>query len=107
MSAEEWKQLEGENPAPRLGSGGLVAETERTWESIGEMQRGLALMLQGNPYFATQFVDKNGEQAYRPTWKDCCQIVTEIYDGRLTAGFYAIRPDSMTRWGALDFDNHQ
>jgi hypothetical protein len=29
-----------------------------------------------------------------------------IFEGQNTPGFYAIRPDDCTRWGALDFDNH-
>jgi hypothetical protein len=68
------------------------------------MHRGIALMLQGAPQFAWQLPDGT----YRP----CRQIAqlerfeAGIFDGTNTPGFYAIRPGNFTRWGALDFDNH-
>jgi hypothetical protein len=75
-----------------------------TWQSREEMRRGIGLMLQGNPYFAWQHSDGS----YRP-----CRHVEQlerfesgIFEGQNTPGFYAIRPDDCTRWGALDFDNH-
>lgn len=75
-----------------------------TWDSIEEMRRGMALMLQDNPYFAWQHTDGG----YRPC-QDLAQLerhARDIFDGRKTAGFYSIRPDNLTRWGAIDFDAH-
>ena len=76
----------------------------RTWKSIEELRRGMMLMLQGTPYFAWQLPDGS----YRP-----CQQIAQlkrfevgIYDGTHTAGFYSIRPDNLTRWGAIDYDAH-
>ncbi len=78
-----------------------------TWPNIDEMQRGMALMLQGNPYFAWQHVQGN-EAPYRPCL-DLQQLELdrkEIFNGTKTPGFYSIRQDNMTRWGAIDFDDH-
>jgi len=61
-------------------------------------------MRQGSPYFAWQLPDNS----YRP----CRHLVqlerfeAGIFDGTHTAGFYSIRPDNLTRWGAIDFDAH-
>ena len=75
-----------------------------TWPSLEEMSRALSLMRQGTPYFSWQMPDGS----YRP-----CRHVEQlqrfesgIFEGQNTPGFYAIRPDDCTRWGALDFDNH-
>lgn len=76
----------------------------RTWTSGEEMRRGITLMLQGNPYFAWQI--KDGD--YRPC-RDLSQLARfadDIFAGQKTAGFYAIRPDNKTRWGAIDYDAH-
>jgi hypothetical protein len=75
-----------------------------TWESLDEMKRCLALMRQGTPYFNWQ--RENG--AYHPC-RDVGQLFRfeeGIYTGRNTPALFSIRPDSLTRWGALDFDNH-
>lgn len=82
-----------------------------TWPDMVEMQRGLALMLQGNPYFAWQYTSQEeGEtvQKYHPC-RDLSQLdrfADDIFAGVKTAGFYAIRPDNHTRWGAIDLDAH-
>jgi hypothetical protein len=76
------------------------------------MRRGAALMLQGNRYFAWQytFFDEKGEpdQAYRPCLYPAqfTRYESDVFEGIKTAGFYAIRPDNLTRWGAIDFDAH-
>jgi hypothetical protein len=83
----------------------------QTWESIEEMKRGMSLMLQGNPYFAWQYIKKGtlrDEAPYRPC-KDLRQLENfqeEIFKGTKTVGFYSIQPDNQTIWGASDFDNH-
>ena len=84
----------------------------KTWPDIVEMRRGLALMLQGNPYFAWQytFLDDKGvmDHKYRPCY-DLRQLETfadDILAGERTVGFYTIRPDNLTRWGAIDYDDH-
>jgi len=76
----------------------------RTWSSVEEMLRGITLLLQGNPYFAWQQQDGS----YRPCYHlaQLEQYEASIFNGEITPGFYAIRPDNLTRWGALDFDNH-
>jgi len=86
--------------------------THSTWDNVVEMRRCITLMRMGNPYFAWQytFVNIKGEkdQGYRP-----CHRVAEldnyeqaIFDGKRACGFYTIRPDNFTRWGAIDFDDH-
>jgi hypothetical protein len=83
------------------------SDSDKTWSSIKEMRRGMSLMLQDNPYFAWQYV--RGEDApYRPS-SYLNQLISrddDIFNGRKTPGFYAIRPDNTTRWGASDFDSH-
>lgn len=76
----------------------------QTWLDIKEMRRGLMLMRQGNQFFAWQ----NDSGKYR-TCYDINQLELfegDIYDGAKTVGFYSIRPDNLTRWGAIDFDDH-
>jgi len=75
-----------------------------SWGSVEEMRRGIALLLQGNPYFAWQHSDGS----YRPC-HDVNQLTrfeAGILDGTYSPGFYSIRPDNLTRWGAIDFDAH-
>jgi hypothetical protein len=81
-----------------------VVNSERTWESVEEMRRGVALLLQGNPYFAWQLPDGS----YRPCYQlaQLEQFEAGILDGTYTSGFYSIRPDNQTWWGAIDFDAH-
>lgn len=76
----------------------------RTWDTIEEMRRGALLLLQGNRYFAWQHHDGS----YRPCLSvdQLTRFELDIYEGRKTVGFYSIRPDNLTRWGALDFDAH-
>ena len=76
----------------------------RTWPNVEEMHRGIALMRQGVPYFAWQLPDGS----YRPCRQigQLTQFEAGIFDGTHTPGFYAIRPGNLTRWCALDFDNH-
>lgn len=65
-------------------------------------------MLQGCPYFARQYLNSKGRQAYRPC-RDLAKLTqgeADIFEGRSTVGFYSIRPDNLTRWGAVDFDAH-
>jgi hypothetical protein len=78
--------------------------TGQTWQSREEMRRAIALMLQGTPYFAWQLPDGS----YRPCRhvEQLTRFEQNIFDGQNTPGFYSIRPDSRTLWGALDFDNH-
>ena len=82
----------------------------KTWTDIAEMKRALALMLQGNQYFAWQYTicDEKGEtvQKYRPcgNLRQLDTFADDIFAGVKTAGFYAIRPDNLTRWGAIDYD---
>jgi len=84
----------------------------RTWPNVEEMRRGIGLLLQGNTYFARQYTFTNSEgkekQAYRPCYdlNQLTRFEADIFDGKQTVGFYSIRPDNRTRWGALDFDNH-
>lgn len=84
----------------------------QTWPSVEEMRRGIMLMLQGNPCFAWQYVAISSkgvsEQKYKPCWglNQLTQFETDIFEGRMTAGFYSIRPDNLTLFGGLDFDNH-
>lgn len=88
----------------------------KTWENLNEMMRGVMLMLQANEYFAWQFVkkgfSKDGSTQNDAPYKPCfdlnqlTQHRNEIFEGVKTAGFYSIRPDNLTRWGALDFDDH-
>ncbi|MBM3891913.1 MAG: hypothetical protein FJ388_22595 [Verrucomicrobia bacterium] len=75
-----------------------------TWPEIAEMRRGAALMLQGCPWFAWQI----GDGSYRPCRypAQLARYESDIFEGIKTAGFYAIRPDDLTRWGAIDFDSH-
>lgn len=75
-----------------------------TWPSVEEMRRGIALMQQGTPYFAWQLLDGS----YRPCRhvEQLTRFESGIFNGTHTAGFYSIRPDNLTRWGAIDFDNH-
>ena len=86
--------------------------TTPTWESVEEMRRGMMLMLQGNHYFARQSIVTNSkgeqDQKYTPCYalKKLTRFEVNIFDGRETVGFYSIRPDNLTRWGGLDFDNH-
>jgi hypothetical protein len=75
-----------------------------TWAELGveEMRRGIALLLQGNTYFAWQHSDNS----YRPC-HDLAQLVRferDIFEGCKTCGFYLPRPDNLTRWGCCDFD---
>ena len=72
------------------------------------MRRGITLMLQGNPYFAWQDV-KDGESVYYPCWKlrQLKSFEEDIFCGNRTPGFYAIRTDNLTRWGGIDFDDHE
>ena len=76
----------------------------RAWPNVEEMRRGIALMRQGCPYFAWQLPDGS----YRPCRQigQLTQFEAGIFDGTHTPGFYAIRPGNLTRWCALDFDNH-
>ena len=80
--------------------------TTPTWVELGveEMRRGMALMLQGTPYFAWQ----NSDNEYHPCrhLNQLTQFEVGIFAGTHTVGFYSIRPDNLTRWGAIDFDNH-
>jgi hypothetical protein len=78
-----------------------------TWPCLEEMRRGIVLMQQGIPYFAWQYVH-NGEQAYKPCrhLNQLTQFEADIFEGSKTVGFYTIRPDNLTRWGGLDFDDH-
>jgi hypothetical protein len=80
--------------------------TAPTWAELGveEMRRGLILMRQSCPYFAWQLPDGS----YRPCRQigQLTQFEGGIFNGTHTPGFYAIRPDNFTRWGAIDFDNH-
>lgn len=75
-----------------------------TWRSREEMQRGLQLMLQGNPYFAWQ--DENG--IYKPCYAlhELEQYQGLIFEGLKTPGFYSITQNNTTTWGGLDFDSH-
>jgi hypothetical protein len=77
-----------------------------TWAELGveEMRRGMALLQQGNPYFAWQLSDGN----YRPCYQkqQLERFASGIFDGTHTPGFYSIRRDNLTRWGAIDFDAH-
>lgn len=61
--------------------------------------RAIELLRQGNPYFAVQ----NASGQYRPEIGDI--PVADVLAGASTVGFYAIRPDNLTRWGCLDFDD--
>src|ERR1700683_1196219 len=80
--------------------------TAPTWAELGveEMRRGLVLMRQSCPYFAWQRSDGR----YRPCWRieELTQFESGIFDGMHTPGFYSIRRDDLTRWGAIDFDAH-
>jgi len=77
-----------------------------TWAELGveEMRRGLSLMLQGCRYFAWQ----NSDGKYHPCYHidQLERFEAGIFDGKNTPGFYAIRPDNLTLWGSIDFDNH-
>ncbi len=79
-----------------------------TWTDREDMQRGMSLMLQGNPYFAWQFI-KGDMAPYNPCYelRQLEEFREAIFDGTKTAGFYSIRRDGMTRWGAIDFDDHE
>ena len=69
-----------------------------TWTS-DRGRHAIELLRQGNPYFAVQ----NGKGEYRPQTGDV--PVADVLAGTATVGFYAIRPDNLTRWGCLDFDD--
>jgi len=73
-----------------------------TWSSLVEMQRAFHLLRQGNPYLARQL--PNG--SYRPLRATKFDLMG-LWQGRETAGFYSIRRDNLTRWGCIDFDNHE
>lgn len=73
------------------------------------------LMLQGNEYFAWQHIVKNSSKGtviekapYRPCYElaQLQKYEEEIFNGKKTAGFYSIKPNNLTRWAALDFDDH-
>ena len=77
---------------------------------MGQRRRdaaGASLMGQGCPYFAWQYL-REGRQAYRPC-RNLAQLTrfeADIYEGLKDGRLYSIRPDNLTRWGALDFDAH-
>jgi len=75
-----------------------------TWPTLVEMQRGLTLMRQGVPYFAWQDADNS----YRPSYRlpELARHEKAIFNGNRACGFYSIRSDNLTRWGAIDLDNH-
>lgn len=72
-----------------------------TWSSPAEMLRAFHLLRQGNRYLARQL--PNG--SYRPIQAAKFDLI-RLWHGRETAGFYSIRRDNVTRWGSIDFDNH-
>lgn len=75
-----------------------------TWPAVEEMRRGITLMRMGCHYFAWQRPDNT----YHPCYdvEQLTRFESGIFEGRNSPGFYAIRPDNQTRWGALDFDAH-
>lgn len=86
---------------PREPSHHNPAEFNQTWNSYAEMTRAFHLLRQGNQYFARQL--PNG--SYRPAKLGKLDLPA-VWDGRETVGLYSIRRDNMTRWGCIDFDNH-
>ncbi len=84
----------------------------RTWESLEEMRRAITLMLQGNHYFAWQHVVNDDEGPRAPYYpchdlSELTKFESDIFAGVKTPGFYSIRRDNKTRWGAIDFDDHE